>query len=130
MSKTVTSTAPTLEAVLAMPAGPALDALVVERVFAGRVVHDTLTGRVACARLSPTGDYDELLPFSTDIAAAWRVIEHLSSGGKMVAWTRRDMASWEAGFGETLATAETLPLAVCRAALLWSLSRCAGPGTG
>jgi hypothetical protein len=66
----------------ALPAGPELDALVAERVLGWvRVMHD---GR---RRWSHTGRAyrDEPPRYSTDIAAAWHIVE----------WARGDDRRWE-----------------------------------
>ncbi len=109
--------------VATMPAGPALDRLVAERVL-GRPYRD------------PSGwemQYEGAArdAFSTDIAHAWAVVEHLRAAG--VKWEIADdyldagAGSWFAMTEQTKAGAacrvvgpyaETVPLAICRAALL------------
>ena len=125
----------TRDAILALPAGPALDALVAERVLGWtriKVPNPIPPGRGCDALRLPDGSTfvvngghaPRALPaYSTDIAAAWAVVEHLcptanvsepwftlySSGGKWVA----DFNRYTGG-----AAADTVPLAIARAALL------------
>lgn len=60
-------------------------------------------------------------PYSTDIAAAWTVVEHFYRV-RIEHW---DGAVWTVGFwanqygGMRTAEADTLPEAICRAALRW-----------
>ncbi len=101
--------------VATMPAGPALDRLVDDRVMGGR------SGALA----------HNLRPYSTDIAHAWAVVEHLRAAG--VKWEIADdyrdtgAGSWFAMTERTTGGAAhrvvgpyatTVPLAICRTALL------------
>ncbi len=115
-----------------LPAGPALDALVAERVMGfkwdesrcrvcGWPLYATLAlGCVAgnCSlRPRPARMADEPAPYSTEIKWAWELVERLKlvvgptpRGGWMVqTFWDRELSQWE--------TAETAPLAICRAAL-------------
>jgi len=144
----------TRDAILALPAGPELDALVAERVL-GIPPERWLS--VCREQGHRTDDYEydpsdgdesgwcymcgvsvceaQKCPprYSTDIAAAWVVVEHLrerwslwvgpQSIGELWAceYTRSDQRQLFAFPGESdgpFVTAETAPLALCRAALL------------
>jgi len=65
----------------------------------------------------------EVPPFSTDISAAWQVVEHMRRRGRFVQITcpvgDEIAVDIEGPRGETLESswAETAPLAICRAAL-------------
>lgn len=138
----------TRDAVLAMPAGPELDALVAERVLgtiecAGwRLQSAGIEGAVylrtntACghAQCRPPGFVSR---FSSNMGAAWAVVEHLTAqgwhplldlcaqehdtGGPLPGVT----LTHDDGRGEFICCdhqrAETMPLAICRAALLTTL---------
>ena len=86
----------TRDAILALPAGPALDALVAERVLGHRWPADrcrvcgfTLAASRAqgcvpdnCSqRPVPPRRADDPPRYSTDIAAAWPVVEHMRAAG-------------------------------------------------
>lgn len=67
-------------------------------------------------------DVNELVPhYSTDIAAAWSVVDHMQGrqfADLSIAWDiRDDKWCWVARFGRVEATAYTAPEAICRAAL-------------
>jgi hypothetical protein len=95
----------TREEILNMPAGREMDALIAERVF--KTTEDDDWGS------------DGLLSFSTDIAAAWQVVEKLKPNYPLL-----DMyciGDWASSFGDGewgYGYAETAPLAICRAALI------------
>jgi len=122
-----------------MKAGPELDALVAEAMGLP-ITHKTIRvkedlgyrrSRVSYRNitLSYAGN-DYLQPYSTDIAAAWKVIEWMRehttekytapslfsvpAGWSMVLYEKNDnhAPAWLDAFGETA------PLAICRAALL------------
>lgn len=96
----------TLEAALALPAGPELDGIVSERVMGVPPL--------------PDGTFWTLPEYSTDIAAAWEVVEKIGdeltldtgskSPSRAILWSSMTGAQ-ATGFGETV------PLAICRAAL-------------
>ena len=132
----------TRDEILAMEAGRELDALVAERVMGLDVVMNPESAMCVGCRVSGGGawvvieyDYHEWghkvvrpLPYSTDIAAAWEVVEKLEADGigrlELVRlgwdWNR----VWRATFFSTALTegvtgkADTAPLAICLAALL------------
>jgi len=119
-----------------LPAGRDLDALVAEKMMGwitgehnGRKVIGPPVGN-----MGPIGDpgvwayadevpVDWILPYSTSIAAAWQVVEEIKRRG--LHWWIADCSG---GYGAHVrfehdrrtfasAEAETLPLAICRAAL-------------
>src|SRR5690606_4737413 len=120
-----------------MEAGRDLDALVAEKVLGLRVYRDS--GNVFLGSPDSHPDTWGLPPYSTDIAAAWQVIEYFRQEGK--SWliethhtyggTENELGyfisnhdcefrplngwTWEDDFIET--TAPALPLAICLAAL-------------
>lgn len=62
-----------------LEAGPALDALIAERVFSKRVEDHTFGPRQW--HEEPEGDlsgWEEIPPYSTDIAAAFKIVEHFA----------------------------------------------------
>jgi hypothetical protein len=117
----------------ALPAGRELDALVAERVFgapyywsdAGSEGGTPLTGNIVpgFAEWQTVASGREIPPFSTDIAAAWDVLEAMRAGG----WGGEleyspDGAGfrimfWRSGKTRDACLQETAPLAICRAAL-------------
>ena len=126
----------TRDSVLSMPAGREMDVLMAERVMGWTVKDDCYysNGEIT-PWMTPEhwGDYQGFRP-STDIAAAWEVMEKLcdlyQGLGKMFLHQHPD--GWEAGScdlevnsGEWLveesATGSTPMLAICRAALLMTL---------
>jgi hypothetical protein len=153
----------TKEAVLAMEAGPEMDALVAERVmgwerggkndharpahreskdFPGTILndfdskgpHDYLTSLGPAGRVYFCGcpSSADLPAYSTSIADAWEVVEKLREwhGFDFMVWGRAGSTDWEAGWFEmdydgperrSAADAGTVPLAICRAALLTTL---------
>jgi hypothetical protein len=114
----------TAEQIDAMPAGREMDALVAERVM-GWVRHPDSMYRHWCER-QPDGTLrflDQCEPLhtvrpwhpSTDIAAAWEVVEKLVSEQGLHLWWHN---VWLVDFALSGAQrAETAPLAICRAAL-------------
>lgn len=101
-------------------AGRTLDALIEERIFGNPIDHEFDEPIVKARR----DQYDEcgILPaYSTDMAAAWQIVEKLDL---LDYWYLRHRAQWEVfetdqGDREhILATADTAPLVLCRAALL------------
>lgn len=75
----------TREQILAMEPGAELDALVAERVFGEEVVWnpDRTDAQIAMgARCDDDGvpfdfDFEQMPPYSTDISAAWKVVEKI-----------------------------------------------------
>lgn len=133
------------DAIRSMPAGRAMDALVAERILglrgplcAGAIYYESERERWVCsvcgwAHLVEKNPHPmEPDAYSTDIAAAWRVVEHLSRGD----WFVDICAGWmmEPGYevqielkhdhpdGRCETTCDpSVALAICRAALLASL---------
>lgn len=106
-----------------MPAGREMDALVAEKVMGCWVKVRTL-GTDSPTRLWSCGCTGEkshngpagsgLLPYSTDIAAAWEVVEKLARPLTLV--FHHD-GRWDCTFaGGEHALGDTAPLAICRAA--------------
>jgi hypothetical protein len=123
----------TKEEVLALPAGRELDAKI------HHFLHHrhTVEGEVYCMGDHHRSEDCEWLPlpkYSTDIAAAWEVVEVLERKQIVVRIDR--LPEWDLGRGEAVwqvvfdaleltpsfkAEADTAPLAICRAALLTTL---------
>jgi len=117
-----------------MPAGREMDALIAEKIF-GKVkcqakchnpgVRAWLDGRYCYALPGSPQDGAELLLYSHDISAAWEVVEKM--GMIMDLFYRPDVIpkwagnKWYCKFEchdrQGYSSAETLPLAICRAAL-------------
>ncbi len=113
-------------------AGPELDALVAEKVMGCRVVHC----RDGTYKLRVPGSYDRVdfvtaegarsacPKYSTDIAAAWEVMEKMAKEGYKPC-VGMNGHCWDATMRVDIATttedewmsANTAPLAICRAAL-------------
>jgi len=103
-----------------MPAGPKMDALVAEQVMGCRYIADY------CRWELPSGRWSTEPPsYSTDIAAAWEVVEHISPDLAISVARLPDMDYSVLIYGHTRETvgfsvevyADTAPLAICRAAL-------------
>lgn len=135
----------TREEILAMPAGPKLDALIAEKVMGWTSYESHLTCEDFGTRGEPlifwnppgmTSAGATLPPFSTDIAAAWQVVERLIER-KVLLWVHVSPAgnyrcecrqvvqsevtkSWYQRRAADV-IAETAPLAICHAALLATL---------
>jgi hypothetical protein len=116
--------------ILNTPAGREMDMLIAVQVM-GWVLTDV-------SAYSPTGsawarnvhgDDDWLEYYSTDIAAAWKLVEKLcnETGCDVVRVCKRDpeiFAEWSCNFGRGFeAFGNTAPLAICRAALLVVLNQ-------
>jgi hypothetical protein len=135
----------TREQILAMPAGREMDALVAERVMEIRVYwhHYYLTGDGKLTKCGPFLNGQDscesvnrkVAGYSTDISAAWRVVEKMRDalGHWELAHHIDDPRKCYAEFGgeyepydgwhtcKGCALADTAPLAICRAALLATL---------
>lgn len=114
----------------AMQAGRELDALVAERVMGCHVIsgfdwYSHPTAFCAC----DNHDHEQacshivgiLAHYSTDISAAWQVVEHVNKMGDWSVWQLGN-GNWRACilFDQCImgdGTGETAPLAICRAAL-------------
>lgn len=108
---------PTRDEILAMEAGPELNALVATEVMGFDI--NKRTKYIAGKRVHP----DDWSP-SADIADAWEVVEKMDD----VMWTftwLTDSRVWQARFIDILpmpeAEAPTVQLAICRAALLTTI---------
>lgn len=129
---------------LTLPAGEEMDALVAEKVMGWRIgscQRMVMSNRMR-KRMCGINGKGKLLPvprFSTDIAAAWEVLLHVTKplhGAKDGGWLFDRLGfrccehdedgchgEWRVEFGRAspeewaIATADTAPLAICRAAL-------------
>jgi hypothetical protein len=101
-------------------AGRELDALVDEKVMGTRdiVRHLSTTEpgiEIPCIHQVP--------PYSTDIADAWKIVEHMKAAGMeiQILYPSGAIFEWSVAFDNPFdapfAKAETAPLAICRAAL-------------
>jgi hypothetical protein len=117
-----------------LEAGPELDALIAEKVMGGTLIrcslHGAKDGPPNCRQVHwPGGRVGHPPEYSTDIAAAWTVVERLASlnedqfvrvaalrHGKWSAIVATEHASSETILGRS--AADSAPLAICRAALL------------
>jgi hypothetical protein len=66
-----------------------------------------------------TDPYIEVPHYSTDLSAAWQLVERIREPGHAFHLSRFDPCIWLATFRDDgyAAQAETAPLAICRAAL-------------
>lgn len=95
----------TRDALLALPAGPELDALVSSMLAGTKIDRCTVL-------------------YSSDMRAAWTVAQHLSERGWLFLIGNRvgrSFTEWEVHIACTVVRASTAPLALCRAALLTTL---------
>lgn len=87
--------------IAAMPAGSEMDALIAKRFFP----HPTI-----------------ILSYSTDMNAAWQIIDKLVREGWLVQIDNDEnyagLGTWHVDIGGGCAYGETAPLAICRAALM------------
>ena len=115
----------TREEILALPAGRHLDALVAENVMG----IPALSQREWQGQLLWIGGGDNdrtytiAIPnYSESIAAAWLVVEHLKAQTSIIGMEylprRIEGAVWRFHFDASYGYAPTVPLAICRAALL------------
>jgi len=111
------------DAILVLPAGRELDAIVAEKVMGMRVL------RHADGSISEGGQGNERVRrdakipmYSTSIAAAWEVVEKLLSGGRSIVMTCGidSLPTFFVRIGDDpgeFVAENTAPLAICRAAL-------------
>jgi len=95
----------TKDEIMNMPAGREMDTLIAKSIF---------------GNVKKSWDWEFTLPsYSTDISAAWRVVEKMSDGETPNdVELRTSVRGWRCDFFKGYANAETAPLAICRAALL------------
>ncbi len=107
-----------------MPAGPELDALVAKALDPDCTVSMAAIGEndediLAVWKWNGLRDWIPLPKFSTDIAAAWEVVEKLNRSKRRVALCFTRSLGWSVILpGPDDSThSDTAPLAICRAAL-------------
>jgi hypothetical protein len=116
----------TREQIESMPAGREMDALVAQHVMGWRPHFRNTAFYVSADHAEslmgrPLATVGKWHP-STDIAAAWEVVDQQQGGLRFELRRRPDGGFW-CSFGEEMsAEAESAPLAICRAALLSRLS--------
>ena len=103
-----------------------LDAVIEEKLFGSKPCDDP-AGKCPGSKTTPPvcwvkrgEEYGSHLPFySTDIAAAWKVVEEVEGLGKRLALVREGSGDgWEADFGHGESALENEPSrAICMAAL-------------
>lgn len=110
----------TMEELLAMEPGLKLDILVAEKIFNAKVRDDSYADywfeEGEPMTFSMEGFETRFKP-STDISAAWEIVEKLSP--RIMVLNRRHADVWHCKFyGNGFVEAETAPHAICLAALL------------
>jgi len=111
----------TKEKIMATRAGKKLDAMVAETVMGNRYVRDETFGDM---EITPEGINSILQPYSSDITAAWDVLERMKGYNPRLAFDTHSR-KWEAAFSFNeaeftfpMVLATTAPEAICKAALL------------
>ena len=110
------------------PASRCLDAWVAEAVMKlDRVRIDGTDGEAIFKRAPSTTSWGFVPIFSTDISAAWQVVEKLAKQWPDLSigsgWNKEGDGKWSVGWGfdghgwEWTEPCETAPLAICRAAI-------------
>jgi len=110
----------TRDEILNIPSGRELDVLVAKQIFGFGVMvwinHPDIDPKVV------TPDEIDLLHYSTDIAAAWEVVNHFVSRRKRPKIDRVAENEWRVQLDDfdenAVAYSSSAPLAICRAALL------------
>ena len=115
--------------ILAMPAGREMDALIAANVLGWKVDDLTATSPSGSANSRTAHGDDWLEYYSTDMTAAWKVVEKL--GFSLLRspytdnWTAAKItdvepviSGVEVNLGDSEGVANSAPLAICRAALL------------
>lgn len=103
--------------ILNMPAGREMDTLIVEKVMGLKVDYEFDEPHVPSLR----DKYDEwgYLPnYSTDILAAWEVVEELKGLKPILNYDPQSQKWYMRLNGGSYCSADTAPLAICRVALL------------
>jgi hypothetical protein len=121
----------TREEILAMPAGYKIDILIAEKIMGWK---DKISDHLVRYYETPNGEIflkNDVSHYSTDISAAWQVVEKLKREGypNPQLYTIDEDDLWhvairthgDMGYDDT--EAETAPLAICRAALLAILEK-------
>ena len=109
--------------ILNLPAGSEIDALIEEKIF-----DRTLCGNNLGSYIKKPNGYEDLRlikKYSTDISAAWKVVEEVAGPESLLSATivgQYAGGQWRCLFSNAFdafdVTADTAPLAICRAALL------------
>jgi hypothetical protein len=104
-----------------MPAGREMDALIAKNIFEWTIVKTKRNNwfELQSGLWKPDDGATDFPHYSTDIAAAWQVIEKMrGEESGMRVYRIESMSYWQFGFrGAPWAEADTAPLAICRAAL-------------
>lgn len=117
----------TREEILNMPAGREMDAMIAEKCMGWeyKETYRTMTWELphkkVIALFSPEGIEKTPPHYSTNIAAAWEVVEKLKIFSINAPRSTKEFYSawcWVIGYGHENAQADTAPLAICRVALL------------
>jgi Phage ABA sandwich domain len=98
-------------------AGRELDALVAEKVMGWHVWHDEFHDAWHCNDPATAARGSHVPSYSTDIAAAWQVVEQIAGTNAVSISTQYLPFRWQAVLAGKTASAPTAPLAICRAAL-------------
>jgi hypothetical protein len=122
----------TRDEILNMPAGREMDALVAEKVFGRKTAWFSGPGGpvITGGTMAKVSTWTPIKPYSTDIAAAWEVVEKMISNGwrfYLRAVGTYFEVEFQKGGSDGIHTgyidAETFPLAVGRAAILLEMMR-------
>lgn len=105
-----------------LSAGRELDALIAEKIF-GLILKDRFTGEekpiTSGMALRHMEKWHNIPYYSTDIAAAWTVVEKIKSKDRAIFFELVNSVNykWECQIGGGNAEADTAPHAICLAAL-------------
>lgn len=128
----------TRDEIMDMQAGAEMDALISSKIFevmafraTGNWEHENESDYLDEGEAYYFGEYQETIrlpKYSTDIAAAWEIVEKLKAAGKWLSISTSFIGTdekWCCEYSENniqsevdFVLAETAPLAICRAALL------------
>lgn len=133
MTRPSAASTPAVTDTTELVAGRELDALVATKIFGWQAVDGTIIPWLAPVGTNPDGEPLSIVPpYSADIAAGWLVVEQMQASGYRPEIWATDDGLWFAHFayGESplvgatydlsddpASSAETAPLAICRAAL-------------
>jgi hypothetical protein len=116
----------TVEQITVMPAGRELDALVAEQAMGWNVCGTADNDKAGIAPGQQCSAV-RIPKYSTDIASAWDVLMKVQDVGSLqnfggFGW-RCEIHATGPGTRDCAGEADTAPLAICRAALLWVVQR-------